>query len=82
VIWKKVIIIIIIIFISVYSGSKCPSLPDTAGVRVLPCNCSNSSCFLLLVKTLRQRDVFRLLTACTDSDIFRKSVIYLKQILR
>jgi len=38
-------------------------------------------CLLLLTKTLRLLDVFRLLTVCKDGGIFRKESAELKQIL-
>jgi hypothetical protein len=57
-------------FISVYSGLKCcPSLLDTTGVRVPPRSIRNPSLFTATRKTLRQRDVFRPLTACVKPAI-------------
>jgi hypothetical protein len=46
-------------FIFVYSGLKC--------YPFLPHNFTNSSCLLLLVKSVRLRHMFRLLTACANT---------------
>jgi hypothetical protein len=71
-------------FIAVYSGLKCcPSLLDTTGVRVLPCNFRN---FSLFTANCQNSPSARCVSAanreCTDVDIFRKPVTLLKQILR
>jgi hypothetical protein len=58
-------------FISVYSGLKCcPSLSWIPLVYVFLLVMSETPpCSLLRVKTLRQRDVFRLLTACAKTPV-------------
>jgi ornithine cyclodeaminase/alanine dehydrogenase-like protein (mu-crystallin family) len=71
-------------FISVYSGLKCcPSLLDTTGIRVSSRNVRNSSLF---TATCKSSPTARCVTAanrvCKGTDIFRKTVTSLKQILR
>jgi hypothetical protein len=60
--------------ISVYFCLKCcPSVLDITGIRVLPRNFRNSFVFTVTCKNCLPR-VFRLLTACKDVGISRKSI--------
>jgi hypothetical protein len=70
-------------FISVYSGLKCcPSLLDTTGIRVPSHNVRNSSLFTATCKNSpTARYVMAANRVCKDTDIFRKPITSLKQIL-
>jgi hypothetical protein len=71
-------------FISVHSGLKCwPSVLDTTGIRVPSRYVRNSSLFTAACENSPSaRCVTAANRVCKDTDIFRKPVTSLKQILR